>query len=375
MIVKDEAHVIERCLKSVKSLIDEVVIVDTGSTDNTIEIINNFLKNNDLPGKVIEDSWKGFAHGRTLALKESRKTNCDYSLMIDADEVLSFRKGFDIEEFKKSLHHDVYDIPTNMADTIYYRPTLTSNKKELRYVGVVHEFLDSKGGFSRGQVDHETQFFNNPIQDSARNKNPRKFQDDAALLEEAIANETEDFLKARYTFYAAQSYKDSTASIVEPEERMEFAQKAIDLYLKRIKMGHWKEECYQSCLKAGNLQEDLKYPEETIICTYLKGLEFNAERAEIYYYLTKYCRTHDRNHFAYTLSKGALNKTIKRSFLFTEKWIYDFGILDEFAISAYWSGHYKESYDACQKLIKNPLLPPIQHKRIQQNLNFAKDRL
>ena len=43
MIVKDEAHVIERCFDSVRPLIDEILIVDTGSTDDTVSVINNYL--------------------------------------------------------------------------------------------------------------------------------------------------------------------------------------------------------------------------------------------------------------------------------------------------------------------------------------------
>jgi hypothetical protein len=250
-----------------------------------------------------------------------------------------------------------------MVDTVYYRPTLTSNKKELKYKGVVHEYLEANG-VSRGKVDHETQFYNHPIQDSNRNKNPRKFEDDAAVLEAALTTETDDFLRSRYTFYAAQSHKDAN----DPG-------KAIDFYLKRIKMGFWEEECYQSCIKAGMLQEKLKYPEQTIIDTYLKSFEFNAGRAEAYYYLTKYCRTHDRNRFAYIMSKEGLNKTIKDDFLFTEKWIYDYGMLDEFSIAAYWSGHYQESYEACQELLQNPLMPKIQLSRIKKNLSFSKDKI
>ena len=174
MIVKDEAHIIERCLDSVKLLVDEVVIVDTGSTDNTIEVINNFLKKENLPGKIIEDSWKGFAHGRTLALKEARKTNCEYSLMIDADEVLTFQKSFDIKKFKEALSFDIYNIPTKMADTVYYRPTLTSNKKDFKYKGVVHEFLDGEG--TKDYVNYEKNFYNHQYKTVLEIRTPANFR-------------------------------------------------------------------------------------------------------------------------------------------------------------------------------------------------------
>src|ERR1700722_13597203 len=71
MIVKNESHVIERCLASVKGIIDYWVIVDTGSTDGTQEIITNYLK--DIPGELIERPWKNFGFNRTEALLLARE--------------------------------------------------------------------------------------------------------------------------------------------------------------------------------------------------------------------------------------------------------------------------------------------------------------
>ena len=64
MIVKDEAHVIERCLNSVKPLIDKLLIVDTGSSDNTIQVINNWMNKEEIGGKVIKEKWQNFEHNR-----------------------------------------------------------------------------------------------------------------------------------------------------------------------------------------------------------------------------------------------------------------------------------------------------------------------
>ena len=79
MIVKNESHIIERCLNSVKPLIDYVLIIDTGSTDNTIEVIKNWLIINNIPGDVLVEPWINFAHNRSFALNElSKKDFIDY---------------------------------------------------------------------------------------------------------------------------------------------------------------------------------------------------------------------------------------------------------------------------------------------------------
>ena len=83
MIVKNEAPVIRRCLDSVRPLVDAWLIVDTGSTDGTQDIIRAALA--DLPGAVHERPWQDFAHNRSEALDLARSF-ASYALIIDADE-------------------------------------------------------------------------------------------------------------------------------------------------------------------------------------------------------------------------------------------------------------------------------------------------
>ena len=69
MIVKNEEPVIERCLATVKPYIDYWVIVDTGSTDNTMEKIRNFMK--DVPGELHECPWQNFEFNRRLIRRDT----------------------------------------------------------------------------------------------------------------------------------------------------------------------------------------------------------------------------------------------------------------------------------------------------------------
>ena len=83
MIVKDEAHVIARCLGSVRPFVNHWVVVDTGSTDGTGELVRELLAG--IPGMVVEQPWVDFGTNRSQALAAAR-THAAYTMMIDADE-------------------------------------------------------------------------------------------------------------------------------------------------------------------------------------------------------------------------------------------------------------------------------------------------
>jgi len=241
---------------------------------------------------------------------------------------------------------------------------LTSNKKNFKYTAIIHEYLEPPPGSSHADISYETEFWNTPIQDSSRNNDPRKFHKDAQLLEEALATEKDDFLRSRYTFYLANSYRDAGIPHL-----------ALQRYLERAEMGFWEEERYLSCLEAARLKEQLNHSEDSIISTFLKSQEHSPNRAEALHGAVKYCRTHNRFHLAYILGKEGINKTFNSSFLFSEMWIYNYSMADEFSVAAYWAEHYQESYDACQELLQNASVPRSNLSRIEQNLKFSQDKL
>ena len=96
MIVKNESKVITRLLESVSPIIDTYCICDTGSTDDTKEIITKFFEEKNIPGKIVEEPFKDFAHNRSHALKCCTGMS-EYVLLLDADMILK------IGEFDKKL--------------------------------------------------------------------------------------------------------------------------------------------------------------------------------------------------------------------------------------------------------------------------------
>jgi glycosyltransferase involved in cell wall biosynthesis len=362
MIVKNEAAIMRRCLQSTLPIVDFALIVDTGSCDGTQQIIRDFLVEAKLPGVIIEEPWQDFAYNRSFALQKLREqVDIDYGLTLDADEILIFADNFDTDQFKQQLQHDLYDVPCHYGEIVYLRTQLFSNRINFYYKGVLHEFLEAPVTLTRSTVQG---FYNIPLQDSARNNNPYKFQKDATTLEQALQTETDPFMSSRYTFYLAQSYRDCGAATL-----------ALAAYLRRAQMGGWVEEVYYSLLSAARLKEALQYQEADIIQTYMAAHETLPERLEAVHGAIRYCRLQGKFHQAYILGKYAHQQAETEVGLFLEKWVYAYGIQDELAIAAYWVGHYQESFELCLTILQQAKIPSHMRQRIRDNAGFAIEKL
>ena len=362
VIVKNESKVILQCLESVRPIVDYVLVEDTGSTDGTQTIIREWLDRVRLPGEVYDEPWRDFAYNRSHALARLRENRrVDYALIIDADDTLEFDAGFDPRAFKAQMTHDLYDVPVRHGGIAHHRPQLFSNRLPFLFKGVLHEYLEAPPGqLSRTTA---TGFSIQASTGGARSDNPRKYQDDAALLQRALATETNPFLISRYTFYLAQSYKDCGEH-----------EKALENYLKRAELGHWSEEVYVSLLEAGNLMAALNRPFDEVTATYERAAQTAPARAEALHAASLYCRNQGRNVEGQGYARRGLG-IVQPAGLFVQPWVYDYGILDEFAINAYWAGAYQESLDASLNLLAGDKLPPSMVKRVAANARFAADKL
>jgi glycosyltransferase involved in cell wall biosynthesis len=363
MIVKNEAPIIRRCFDSVIRLVDYIFVVDTGSTDGTQEVIRAYLKEKSIEGEVIDEPWKDFSYNRTFALtKLKEKKHIDYSLMIDADNIIICNDDFDVEAFKSGMTRDIYEIRFQTHGILYWLPRLISQRLDVRYRGVLHEYLEYPKQYTRAFVEG---FMDQQVQDSTRNKNPKKYQDDAVVLEKALETETDPFLISRYTFYLAQSYRDSK----EEDE------KSLARYLERANQGYWIEERFISLYEAAKLKIRLRHSEAEVIQTFLSAYEIMPNRAEPLHGAMRYCREKKKSQQAYILGKQAMTIAYPETGLFVERWVYDYGILDEFSIAAEWAGHYQEAFEACLKLIVRRSAPVSEMPRIIKNMNFIIEKL
>jgi glycosyltransferase involved in cell wall biosynthesis len=364
MIVKDEAHIIRRCLESTLPLIDCALVVDTGSTDGTQEIVRAFLREHGLPGGVIDEPWQDFARNRSFALRKLReRQDIDYGLMIDADSLLLYDPDFDAQSYKQSMKADLNDVIVRVegASAVFHSPLIFSNRLPLVYKGALHEYLEVSPSHTREPVRG---IINHHFQDSARNQSIDKFKRDAAVLERELRTETDPFLRTRYTFYLAQSYYDS-------EER----EKSLETYRLRSRMGGWEQEIFISHYRMGTLLKQLGRPDAEIIQTYLDAYEACPQRSESLYAAARWCRRQRKFQQAYLFAKAGVDIPFPSDPLFVEPAVYEFAMLDELAVAAYWAGHFREAFETCVKLLENPRVPASERLRYRQNALFAIEQL
>lgn len=354
MIVKDEAPVIRRCLETLRPVIDHWVVVDTGSTDGTQDVVRRSMQ--DVPGELFERPWRDFAHNRSEALALSRDRG-EYSLTMDADDTLELDPGFEMPR----LAADSYTV--EIADTAsrYRRPQLVRNALPWRYEGVLHEFLTCEGAETRGALQGMRI---RRRHDGARRKDPGTYRRDAELLERALQTEQNPFLVARYRFYLAQSYRDCG----EPR-------KALENYMLRAGLGFWQEEVFVSLYAAAKLRAQLGHPPDEVIATFLRAAEAAPARAEALHGASRFCREKGRHEEGYRIAKRGLALWQPADGLFVEPWVYEYGLLDEFAVHAYWAGHHRESLDAALLGLASGKVPENHRERFVQNARFALGRL
>ncbi len=351
MIVKNESQVIKRCLATVKPIIDYWVIVDTGSTDHTQEIIKEFMEN--IPGELHERPWKNFAHNRNEAL-ELAKGKADYILLMDADDTLELNADFKMPDLKV----DCYNSVIMLAELQYDRPLLIKDSLDWKWVGVLHEFLSCPQLISSERL---TGIQKTAHPDGIRSHDPQKYQKDAQILEEALK---EDPTNSRYVFYLAQSYRDAG----------DYAS-SLRNYEKRAQMGGWDQEVFYSKLQIARMLDMLNRDPETCIKSYYDAYHYRPSRAEPLYYLAQYFRSHHDCIKAYLVASIGMSLPVPKDSLFVERWAYDYGLQFECSISAYWIGKYQECQKLSHDLLSQPNLPQNIRDAAEKNIAFANAKL
>lgn len=351
MIVKNEAHVIERCLTSLRPLISSWAIVDTGSTDGTQELVRRLLA--DLPGALIERPWQDFATNRNQALELARQYGA-YALIHDADEVTELDAK---ANWPAELTAPGYYIKQQLAghELEYSAARILRLDQPWRWQGVLHEYPAMEPQPTLGLLPG-VRVISYP--DGARSHRPQrdKFREDARILRQALQDEPDN---ARYTFYLAQSLRDAGELDV-----------ATDAYRQRVAMGGWEEEVWYALFQVACLLERRGAADAEVIDAYLASWDARPTRAESLCELARFLRLRGRHASALVHARAAARMPPPDDLLFVDLSVYRWRARDEWAVAAWYSGHRQESRRLYRELLADPALPASERPRIEANLRM-----
>lgn len=352
MIVKNEAPVIRRCLDSVLPFIDHWLIVDTGSTDGTQEIVRRHLAH--LPGELVERPWVNFAHNRSEALALARG-RADYVFVIDADETVEADPGWELPE----LVADSYDVEMRYGAYTYLRKQLVRDALPWRYSGVLHEYIHCEEAGSDALLPGIRTV---PRHDGARARDPLTYRRDALLLESALLDDPGN---TRYVFYLAQSYRDAGDY-----------EQAARHYRRRVEMGGWAEEVWFSLYQLAQIAEGTEKPWPEALAAYLAAYQHSPDRAEPLFRIGVHHQAAGEHAVAHLFfSRGMRLPVPAGNRLFVDRNVYDYLLPVEYAVSAFYVGDHAEAIDADNALLRGGRMPPEAAGQVVRNRRFSLDAL
>lgn len=222
-IVKNEEKVVGRMINSAMALADSVLLVDTGSSDDTVDVARNF------GATVVTRQWVNFGHNLTEAVGLACKDS-DWVLRMDADMLISELHP----NFHSWLHEgataDAYNVVLSEGGTSWRLPLLLKSEHVWEYVGPTHEYIHARG---RNVQDVNGLVITHVADGSNR---ADKFERDIELLAEGV-----EAGEPRAIFYTAESYRCLGDYVT-----------AFEYFLRRSLMsGTWEEERWYAQYRAG----------------------------------------------------------------------------------------------------------------------------
>lgn len=258
MIVKNEEAVLERCLKSASGLVDEIIIVDTGSEDRTKEIAGKYTE------QVYDFTWvDDFSAARNFSFSKATK---EYCMWLDADDVILEEDCDRFLELKKALDPsvDVVMMPYHTAfdengkpTYLYYRERILRNSTDYRWDGEVHEAITPKGNviYAEVSVTH-------------KKMQPGDPERNLKILEKK--HQSGAFMSPRQQFYYGQELYFN--------KRYETAISILEAFLE-MKDG-WIENQLEACKRLSHCYAQIG-KDELALRALLRSLELEVPRGEV----------------------------------------------------------------------------------------------
>lgn len=352
-MVKNESKIIERCMKSVEGIVDAFCVTDTGSTDNTCEIVKEFLKSHR--GKLFHDEWKNFGHNRTNSFDNAKSYVRDflkwdlkntYGLLLDGDMVFMPEKLLE-----QKLTEIGYTIIQSAGNLQYPNCRLVRMDYDWKCRGVTHEYWDGP----TSHLEKDICYIDDRNDGGCKSD---KFERDARLLEQGLKDEPEN---VRYMFYLAQTYH----SLGRWKD-------CIQMYKKRIAAGGWEEEQWYSMYMIAQAYLQLNDPIR-FEAWMLRACEKRPGRAEALYKMAKYFREKGDHWKAYGYVQKGRNMPLSGDSLFIEKDVYS-GLFDyESTILKYYVSPNRK--DGLRESMQYLLTKPHHLDNVYNNMKFYVESL
>ncbi len=299
MIVRNEAQVIARCLASVRDLIDSWVICDTGSTDDTVAIIESELA--DVPGTLHRRPWRDFGHNRSELMALARGS-ADHLLLMDADQTL---KQVELLPPLDTDGADAYRL-RHVGGVEYDVSRLVRGDLPWRFEGRTHEFLICDGHDARHVPLTAWQIVHHADGGSRADK----FERDLALLGATLEERPDD---PRTIFYLAQTL-----------ESLGLDEQARDHYLRRSTLGGFEEEAWYAQWRAAALRQTSDPP--GALGELLGAWSRRPTRLEPVHDAVQLCARNEWWAAAHALTSAGIRIDRPDDILFVHGWLYDGGL-------------------------------------------------
>lgn len=334
IICKQEEKIIRRCLDSTRSVGDFWCICDTGSTDKTMSIVEEWFDYNKVEGCILKHKWINFGHNRSLSIKtaEYYYPNSTYHLHIDCDMILKIGKSWN----KNVLMRDSYSFEQTNGNQTYSNIRLTKASLSWRSSGVTHEYYNSDAAGSTEYLPRNMIWIDDINDGGSKND---KYTRDYSLLSKGIKDEPGN---ERYIFYMGQTLRE-----------LDRWREAIKYYTQRIEMEGYEEEIYYSYYRRGDCYEKID-EWGNALASYLQAYDHTPARSESLYEIINYYRHEEDYHTAALFYKTAMKiKRPKQLHLFIDDSIYDHQIEYEYSVIAYYVGDVEGGIRSIKNVLKS----------------------
>lgn len=353
MIVKNEARTLPRLAASLGGQLDHWVVVDTGSSDDTVAVAGSVFAG--VPGEVVRDEWRGYGPSRNVAL-EAARPHTDWVLTLDADDTVHGRLERAVPE-----GFDGVEAEYHVADLRYWVPRLVRSCAPWTWRARAHEYLtlpDRPGRLYRTgsfHVEHHADGGNRST----------KFSRELALLK---ADHRDDPADPRTLFYLARTYEDGGHH-----------REAARWYRRRVGTAGWEEETWYALWRLGVCVLATGALDEG--CGILwRAWNRRPWRAEPLWTLAE----HHRLQGEWTLGFEAVELARRRcgvgqagatpagggDRLFVHLDVYEWRLAYEQSISAYYVGERDLGLRLVEQLLARADLPAVFRENLEQNLRF-----